>query len=46
MPRRSNKWIADILTPSISLTADTSKKAHTSPHSIGNDNVDGIVQKG
>ena len=40
MPKPPNKWIEDILTPSISLTADTSAtKVHSSSPSIRNDNV-------
>jgi hypothetical protein len=41
MPRRSNKWIAEILTPSLSSPVDISTKVHASSSpSIRNDNVD------
>jgi hypothetical protein len=44
MSKRPNKWIADILTPSISLTADTSAtKVHSSSPYIGNNNDDDVL---
>jgi integrase len=43
MPKHPNKWIADTLTPSISLTAGISAtKVHASSPFIRNDNVDDI----
>jgi integrase len=43
MPRRSRKWIAEILTPSISSSVDIQAKTHASSPFDGNDNVDDVI---
>jgi hypothetical protein len=44
MSRRSNKWIAEILTPSISSPpVDIATKVHVLSRAIRNDNVDDAI---
>jgi hypothetical protein len=43
MPRRSKKWIAEILTPTLSAPVDIAAKVHASSASIRNYNVDDTI---